>query len=104
MKNTEVVGLRARLEEKIKTLEKERALLLEEIAQLKEVVELHEKAKKLEEEVDKLKLEAKALREKLPSRLFREPIEVYSSESADVCYEEDSDECDGCQQQEEELC
>lgn len=104
MKNTEVVGLRARLEEKIRALEKERALLLEEIAQLKEVAELHEKAKELEEEVDKLKLEAKALRDKLPSRLFRESIEVCSSESADVCYEEDFDECDGCRQQEEDMC
>jgi uncharacterized coiled-coil DUF342 family protein len=72
----QVEGMKTRLEERIKALENEKRMLLEEIVQLKEVVELSEKAKDLENEVDKLKKEAKALRDKIPQELLQELSEV----------------------------
>lgn len=101
MKNTQVIGLKARLEEKIRALEKERTMLLEEIVHLKEVVVLNEKAKDLEDEVNRLKMEVKALREKIPLKLLRELMEITPSELTENHEEENSEECYGCQQEEE---
>ncbi|MGQ9726806.1 MAG: hypothetical protein ACUVQL_06720, partial [Candidatus Bathycorpusculaceae bacterium] len=47
-----------------------------EIGQLKEIVELSEKAKDLENEVNKLKKEAKTLKERIPHELLQELQEV----------------------------
>lgn len=103
MKNTQVIGLKARLEEKIRALEKEKTALLEEITQLKEVVALNEKAKDLEDEVGKLRMEVEALREKIPLKLLRELMEASHLESREDYEEESFEECYGCQQ-EEDLC
>jgi polyhydroxyalkanoate synthesis regulator phasin len=67
MKTTEI---KSKLEEKIRDLEKEKETLLEEIQELKEVAELHEKANILESEVNKLREEAKALKEQIPSEIL----------------------------------
>ncbi|NWG11107.1 hypothetical protein HXY33_05080 [Candidatus Bathyarchaeota archaeon] len=99
MKFTQVIGLKNRLEEKIKALEKEKAMLLEEAAQLKEVVALNEKAKGLEDEVNELKTEVKMLRDKIPRKLFQDTIEADSL--AEESEEENFDEeCENCQEKE----
>ncbi|NWF87484.1 hypothetical protein HXY32_06735 [Candidatus Bathyarchaeota archaeon] len=98
MKFTQVIGLKNRLEEKIRALEKEKAMLLEEIAQLREVVALNEKAKNLENEVNELKIEVKALRDKIPKKLFQELIEVTSS-LTEESEKEDFEECKNCQEE-----
>jgi len=71
--------MKTKLEEKIRALEDEKRTLLEEISQLKEVVGLSEKAKSLEAEVGKLRLEAKALKERIPRELFKEIAETVSA-------------------------
>jgi len=53
------------LEEKIRTLEDEKASLAAEIKELKEIVELKTKAGELESEVATLREELKALKEKV---------------------------------------
>ncbi|MGB9756656.1 MAG: hypothetical protein ACPLVJ_02610 [Candidatus Bathyarchaeales archaeon] len=73
MKATE---MKTKLEERIRALEKEKSTLLEEIGQLKEIVELSEKAKDLENEVNKLKKEAKTLKEKIPQEFLQELLEA----------------------------
>jgi hypothetical protein len=101
VKITQVHGLRIRLEERIKALEKEKAMLLEEIVELKEVVVLNEKAKSLEDEVGKLKVEVKALREKIPPEILQEIMEVASAILADDYEgEECEEECQGCEEEE----
>jgi uncharacterized protein YlxW (UPF0749 family) len=71
--------MKTKLEEKIKALEKEKGLLLEEVRQLREVVELSEKAKDLENEVNKLKKEVEALKAKLPQEFLQELGKLASS-------------------------
>jgi archaellum component FlaC len=73
-----VADMKTKLEERLKALENEKRTLLEEIGQLKEVVELSEKAKGLENEVDKLKKEVKTLKDKIPQELLQELSEVAS--------------------------
>lgn len=90
------------MEEKIRALEKEKAMLLEELAELREVAVLNEKAKALEDEVNTLRMEIKALKAKIPPRLLRELFGVVSSEFPQD-YEEDYDECSGCQQEDDML-
>ena len=68
----QVAQMKTKLEEKIKSLEKEKNMLLEEIGQLKEVVELSEKAKNLENEVSKLRKEVKSLKDKIPQEFLQE--------------------------------
>jgi len=53
-------------------LEKEKSQTLEEIGQLREVTELSEKAKNLENEVNKLRDEVKVLKDKIPPELLQE--------------------------------
>ncbi|MBX5327782.1 MAG: hypothetical protein QHH18_02525 [Candidatus Bathyarchaeota archaeon] len=91
----QVIGMKTKLEEKIKALENEKNMLLEEIEQLREVVELSEKAKVLENEVDKLKKEAKTLKERIPSELLRE-----LGETASQFLEEEEEECSSCNEEE----
>ena len=74
----QVIEMKTKLEEKIKALEKEKGLLLEEVRQLKEVVELSEKAKDLENEVNKLKKEVETLKDKIPQELLQELGELAS--------------------------
>ncbi|MGQ9507347.1 MAG: hypothetical protein ACUVTB_05760 [Candidatus Bathycorpusculaceae bacterium] len=95
MKTTE---MKTKLEEKIRALEKEKSMLLEEVGQLKEIVELSEKAKDLENEVNKLKKEAKTLKEKIPQELLQELREV----TAPFLEEEknSSEECPSCEEEE----
>jgi len=67
-----ISGMKGKLEERIKSLEKEKSMLLEEIGQLKEIVELSEKAKDLESEVNKLKKDVKNLRDRIPQEFLPE--------------------------------
>jgi predicted nucleic acid-binding Zn-ribbon protein len=93
------VEMKGKLEEKIRALEKEKSMLLEEVRELKEVVELSERAKGLESEVDRLKSEVRALRDRLPREFLRE-IGEFVSESITAEEEEDSEECSGCEEEE----
>jgi hypothetical protein len=93
------VEMKGRLEEKIRALEKEKSMLLEEVRELKEVVELSERAKGLESEVDKLKSEVKTLRERLPREFLRE-IGEFVSEPIAAEEEEDNEECSSCEEEE----
>ena len=99
MKATE---MKTKLEERIKALEKEKSTLLEEIGQLKEIVELSEKAKDLENEVNKLKKEAKVLKEKIPQELLQELREITSPLSEEDKDEEENfgEECTSCEEEE----
>jgi peptidoglycan hydrolase CwlO-like protein len=64
--------MKTRLEDKIKALEKEKSVLLEELRQLKEIVELSEKAKDLENEVNKLRKEVATVKDKIPQEFLEE--------------------------------
>ncbi|MGB9777958.1 MAG: hypothetical protein ACPLW8_01015 [Candidatus Bathyarchaeales archaeon] len=90
--------MKTKLEERIKALEREKSMLLEEIGQLKEIVELSEKAKDLENEVNKLKKEAKALKERIPQEFLQELREVTSPLEGEK--EEGSEECPSCEEEE----
>jgi uncharacterized alpha-E superfamily protein len=92
--------MRAKLEERIRALEKEKSLLLEEVKQLRELVELSEKAKSLESEVDKLRTEVKALRDRIPRDFLRELGESESTVSRVDEEEEFEDECSECEEEE----
>ena len=97
----QVIEMKTKLEEKIKALEKEKGLLLEEIRQLKEVVELSEKAKDLENEVNKLKKEVEALKDKIPQELLQELGELASPIlKGDEEEEKFGEECHGCEEEE----
>lgn len=97
----QVIEMKTKLEEKIKALEKEKGLLLEEIRQLKEVVELSEKAKDLENEVNKLKKEVETLKDKIPQELLQELGEIASPISkGDEEEEKFGEECSGCEEEE----
>jgi len=97
----QVVEMKTKLEERIKTLEKEKSMLLEEIGQLKEVVELSEKAKALESEVNKLKNEVKTLKDKIPQEFLEEIGEVASPLLEESEEEKKSgEECRGCKDEE----
>lgn len=75
----QIADMKTRLTEKIKALEKERNMLLEEVKQLKEVVELSEKSKELESDVNRLKDEVNALKARIPKEILREIGEVEPS-------------------------
>ncbi|MDI6691284.1 MAG: hypothetical protein QME50_05380 [Candidatus Bathyarchaeota archaeon] len=90
--------MKTKLEERIRALEKEKSTLLEEIGQLKEIVELSEIAKDLENEVNKLKKEAKTLKEKIPEELLQQLREVTSNLLEEK--EESSEECPSCEEEE----
>lgn len=98
----QVVEMKTKLEERIKALEKEKSVLLEEIGQLKEVVELSEKAKDLEDEVNKLKEEVKTLRDKIPQEFLQELSEVASSllDEETEAEKKPSEECLSCEEEE----
>jgi peptidoglycan hydrolase CwlO-like protein len=97
----QVIEMKTKLEEKIKALEKEKGLLLEEIRQLKEVVELSEKAKDLENEVNKLKKEVETLKDKIPQELLQELGELASPIlKGDLKEEKFGEECSGCEEEE----
>ncbi|MEM3725275.1 MAG: hypothetical protein QXK98_00205 [Candidatus Bathyarchaeia archaeon] len=68
----QVIKMKTKLEDKIKALEKEKNALLEEVKQLKEIVELSEKAKDLENEVNKLRKEVTTLKDKIPQEFLEE--------------------------------
>ena len=68
----QVIKMKTKLEDKIKALEKEKSALLEEVKQLKEIVELSEKAKDLEDEVNKLRKEVTTLKDKIPQEFLEE--------------------------------
>jgi predicted nuclease with TOPRIM domain len=90
------VEMKGKLEEKIRALEKEKSMLLEEVRELKEVVELSEKAKSLESEVSRLKSEVKALKDRLPREFLREIGEFVSQSIT----EEECEECSSCEEEE----
>jgi hypothetical protein len=98
----QVIEMKTKLEEKIKTLEKEKGLLLEEVKQLKELVGLSEKAKDLEDEVNKLKSEVKILKDKIPQEFLQELGEFASSIVKEEKEEEETleEECPGCEEEE----
>lgn len=95
------IEMKGKLEEKIRALEKQKSLLIEEVKELKEVVELSEKAKGLEIEVSRLKSEVKALKDRLPQEFLREIGEFVSPSITEE--EEDSEGCSGCEEEEELL-
>ncbi|MBE0520030.1 hypothetical protein IBX35_03195 [Candidatus Bathyarchaeota archaeon] len=68
----QVVEMKTKLEEKIKTLEEEKSTLLEEKRKLEEVVELTERAKELEGEVSKLRDEVNALKDRIPQEFLQQ--------------------------------
>ncbi len=94
----QVVEMKTKLEEKIKTLEEEKSTLSEKVRALKEVVELSEKAKDLEEEVNNLKDEVKTLKDKIPQEFLQELDEVVST----LLSEEEKESTKGCIDCEEE--
>jgi archaellum component FlaC len=97
----QVIEMKTKLEERIKALEKEKGLLLEEVRQFKELVELSEKAKDLESEVNKLKSEVKTLKDKIPRELLQELGELASPVLKEDEEEEKSEEeCPGCEEEE----
>ena len=97
----QIIEMKTRLEEKIEALEKEKGMLLEEVRQLKEVVELSEKAKDLENEVNKLKKEVETLKDKLPQELLQELGELASPIlKEDEEEEKFGEECSGCEEEE----
>jgi uncharacterized protein YlxW (UPF0749 family) len=97
----QVIEVKTKLEERIEALEKEKSLLLEEVKQLKELVELSEKAKGLENEVNKLKSEVKTLKDKIPQELLQELGELASPILKEDEEEEKlEEECLGCEEEE----
>ncbi|MEM3759921.1 MAG: hypothetical protein QXZ02_02265 [Candidatus Bathyarchaeia archaeon] len=96
MKATE---MKTKLEERIRALEKEKSTLLEEIGQLKEIVELSEKAKDLENEVNKLKKEAKTLKEKIPQEFLQELLEA-TTPLLEEGEKNSNEECPSCEEEE----
>jgi archaellum component FlaC len=95
----QVIEMKGKLEEKIRALEKEKSMLMEEVKELKEVVELNEKAKVLESEVSKLKKEARALKDRLPQEFLREIGEFTSPLLKEDEEENLGEECSGCEEE-----
>ena len=87
--------MKSKLAEKIRALELEKSVLLEEVRELREVVELSEKAKSLESEVDRLRSEVRALRGRLPREFLEEIGELAGSGVS----EEEESECSGCEEE-----
>jgi len=94
----QVVEMKTKLEEKIKTLEEEKNTLLEEKRKLEEVVELTERAKELEGEVNKLRDEVKALKDRIPQEFLQQLGDTTSarlsgenelSEEGSICEDDD---------------
>jgi len=100
VKVMQVVEMKGRLEEKIRALEKEKSVLMDEVKELREVVELNEKAKVLESEVSKLKAEVKALRDRLPLEFVQEIGEFTSSFLDESEAEDLGEKCSGCEESE----
>jgi peptidoglycan hydrolase CwlO-like protein len=92
----QVLEMKNKLAEKIKALEEDKRLLLEEVSQLKVVVELSEKAKSLEEEVGRLKKEAEVLKGKIPQEYLQE-LETCFVEEDEA--EPSDDECSSCEEE-----
>lgn len=92
----QITEMKNRLEERIRTLENEKSMLVEEVKQLKEVVELTEKAKSLETEVIRLKKEVETLKDKIPQKFLQEFGESTSliSEKA-----EEGENCPSCEEE-----
>jgi uncharacterized protein YlxW (UPF0749 family) len=88
--------MKTKLEEKIEALEKEKSLLLEEVRQLKEVVELSEKAKDLENEVNNLRKEVETLKNRLPQEFLQELGKLASS----TLREDEEEEYPNCEEEE----
>ena len=95
----QVAEMRNKLAEKIKALEREKSILLEEVRQLKEVVELSEKAKVLENEVNKLKDEAKVLKERIPREFLQELEQITSTLLTEDEAETSDEKCSGCEEE-----
>ena len=74
----QVVEMKTKLEEKINTLEKEKSTLLEK-KKLEDVVELTERAKELEGEVNKLRDDIKALKDRIPQEFLQQLGDVTSA-------------------------
>jgi len=96
----QVVEMKNRLVERIKALEHEKSTLLEEVRQLREVVELSEKAKILENEVNKLKDEARVLKERIPREFLQELEQIASTLLTEDEAEPSSVECSSCGEEE----
>jgi len=97
----QAVEMKSRLVERVKALEAEKSVLLEEIGQLKEVVELSEKAKSLQNEVNKLKKEVETLKDRIPQELLKELSGVASPLLGETEEEKASDEeCLNCEEEE----
>lgn len=96
-----LVEIKARLEEKIRVLAEEKVLLSEEVERLKELVELSEKAKGLENEVNELKKKSEALKTKIAPEFMQESAEekpVIVAEGSEGRVEDE--ECHNCEEEE----
>ena len=91
--------MKTKLAEKIEALEREKSILLEEVRQLKEVVELSERAKILENEVNKLKDEAKLLKERIPREFLQELEQITSTLLTEDEAETSGEECSRCEEE-----
>jgi peptidoglycan hydrolase CwlO-like protein len=99
--NMQTAKMKTKLEERLKALEKEKSMLLEEIGQLKEIVELSEKVKGLESEVGKLRREVKTLEEKIPQELLQELSEAVPHLMEEEEEENLGEECSSCEEEEQ---
>jgi hypothetical protein len=95
----QVDEMRTRLEERIRRLENEKSVLLKEVAELSEIVGLSEKAKTLENEVNKLKDEAKILKDRIPREFLQELEEIVPSLLEESEEETSDDECSNCDEE-----
>ncbi len=96
----QIVEMKTKLEEKIRALENEKRRLLEELEQLREIVQLSEKSQGLEKEVCRLKSEVKSLRGKIPREFLQELEEVASAILEENVDEASSEECSSCEEEE----
>jgi hypothetical protein len=73
----QIVEMKSKLEEKINTLEEEKSTLSEK--KLEDVVELTERPKELEGEVNKSRDEIKALKDRIPQEFLQQLGDVTSA-------------------------
>jgi len=90
--------MKGKIEERIKSLEKEKTMLLEEITQLKEIVELSETAKNLESEVSKLKKEVETLKDRIPQEFLEELGRSVSPSLKEEEKKTSDEECSRCEE------
>lgn len=97
VKVVQVAEMKTRLEGKIEAMEEERNTLLEEIRKLKDIAELSEKAKGLEDEVSGLRDKVKTLKDKIPQEFLEELEEATPMQSSEE--DELGEESSSCEEE-----